>query len=118
MFHIRLASNRAVINLVVQVRELHRDLGRQYKKHATSIESIWRAMNPRQRARCMKAGARNIKVLKRSRDESMQNVCKLIPEWNLKDVVESGPDFLLKLLEFRATTSILEQYRDGQYIPA
>lgn len=37
-------------------------------------------------------------------------VCKIVPEWNLRDVTDPDSDFLLHLLRFRATTTLLEQY--------
>ncbi|CAH0020106.1 unnamed protein product [Clonostachys rhizophaga] len=62
------------------------------------------------RARCLKAGAKDGALLKYSSDESLGNVCKIVPERNLFDVTKSGSDFLLDLLQHRATTSLFEQY--------
>ncbi|KAJ8105096.1 hypothetical protein ONZ43_g7563 [Nemania bipapillata] len=70
-------------------------------------------MPPAQRARAMKAGTPDQVVLKHSRDASMGNVCKFMPEWNLKDVTAAGSDFLLRMLEHRATKSLGEQYIAG-----
>jgi len=96
------------------VQELHSDLARKYKKHAAAIQQAWRSFTKGQRAECMKVGARDGIVLKHSLDASLGNVCKFIPEWNLRDVAESGPDFLLDLLKHRATTSLPQQYAAGQ----
>ncbi|KAI1738243.1 hypothetical protein F4680DRAFT_426560 [Xylaria scruposa] len=96
-----------------QVAELHRDLAGKYRTHGPRLKELWRNMGPPQRARAMKAGARRGEVLKHSRDPSMGNVCKFMPEWNLKDVTEAGSDFLLNLLEYRATKSLEEQYCAG-----
>ncbi|KAJ9143675.1 hypothetical protein NKR23_g6410 [Pleurostoma richardsiae] len=99
------------------VQELHSDLARRYRTHGTSVEQMWRSFDSKQRERCLRAGAMDGVVLKHAMDRELGNVCKIVPELNLKDVAESGPDFLLDLLKHRATTSILDQYcfgmRDG-----
>ncbi|PLB45801.1 hypothetical protein P170DRAFT_512426 [Aspergillus steynii IBT 23096] len=95
------------------VRELHSDLARKYKRHAAAIENIWRSFDSSQRAKCAKAGAAGGVVLKHRRDQSMGNVCMVIPEYNLREMTESGPDFCLDLLKHRATKSPFEQYCGG-----
>ncbi|KAI0188478.1 hypothetical protein EV127DRAFT_129948 [Xylaria flabelliformis] len=96
-----------------QVVELQRDLAGKYRTHGPRLNELWRSMEPAQRERAMKAGAGNGAVLKHSRDPSMGDVCKYMPEWNLKDVTAAGSDFLLHILEHRATKSLEEQYRTG-----
>ncbi|KAI8948680.1 hypothetical protein F4801DRAFT_442959 [Xylaria longipes] len=96
-----------------QVIELQRDLAGKYRTHGPRLEQLWRGMGPAQRERAMKAGARDGEVLKHSRDPSMGNVCKFMPEWNLRDVAAAGSDFLLRILEHRATKSLEEQYCTG-----
>lgn len=95
------------------VRELQGDLARKYKMHAVAVGNIWRSFDESQRAKCLRAGAANGIVLKHSSDASMGNVHMIIPEWNLRDIAECGPEFLLELLRYRATQSPFEQYRDG-----
>ncbi|KAB5511165.1 hypothetical protein GE09DRAFT_1295662 [Coniochaeta sp. 2T2.1] len=52
-----------------------------------------------QRTRCLKAGAAEGTILKHRNDVSLDNVCKFVPEWNLYDLAENGPDFLLDILK-------------------
>lgn len=42
-----------------------------------------------------------------------ENVYKVIPEWNLRNLADSESDFLLELLNYRATASLCEQYERG-----
>jgi hypothetical protein len=95
------------------VRELHRDLARKYQLHKPKIEELWRSFDANQRARVFKAGAHQGLVLKNSTDRSMGNVYKVIPEFNLYDIAESGSDYLLNLLKYRASKSLVEQYCEG-----
>ncbi|KAF5018007.1 hypothetical protein F66182_10033 [Fusarium sp. NRRL 66182] len=95
------------------VKELHDDLVRKYKTHETQIETIWRSLNRLQRAKCMRAGAAEGRVLKHASDASLGNVYKFIPEWNLADITEPNSDFLLDMLKHRSTTSLWEQYFRG-----
>ncbi|KAM7197295.1 hypothetical protein V8F33_005723 [Rhypophila sp. PSN 637] len=82
------------------VLELRRDLSRKYKLHKTKIETYWRSFNQAQRRKCIKAGAANGVVLQHPNDPSLGNVCKITPEWNLRELTEPGSDSLLDLLEF------------------
>lgn len=102
----------AVTN-VAFVQELHADLGRKYKKHEAAIDNFWRSFDATQRAACLKAGTPDGVVLRNPTDNSMGNVYKFIPELNLRDIAESGPDFLLSLIKHRATTSLFQQYCEG-----
>ena len=99
---------------VAFLKELHADLGRKYKKHEEAIETLWRSFDAAQRAKCLKAGAaEGLFVLRHPTDARLGNVCKFIPECNLRDIAESGPDFLLHFLKHRATTSLFQQYCEG-----
>ncbi|CAG7558740.1 unnamed protein product [Fusarium equiseti] len=95
------------------IQELHGDLKRKWKAHGPKVETAWRSFNKLQRTKCMKAGAVEGQVLKHSRDASLGNVCKFIPEWNLKDITDPESNLFLDLLKHRATTSLSEQYRNG-----
>ena len=95
------------------VKELHRDLARKYRMHAATVEDIWRSFDRYQREICLKAGARDGIVLKHSLDTSIGIVYKIIPEWNLHDITERGPEFFLDLLKHRATRPLFEQYCSG-----
>ncbi|KAG7293536.1 hypothetical protein NEMBOFW57_003588 [Staphylotrichum longicolle] len=98
------------------LKEVHRDLARKYKRHEATIDTLWRSFDANQRSRCLKAGAADGVVLKHPLDESLGNVCKFIPECNLRDIAQSGPDFLLTLLKHRATTSLFDQYCSGDSV--
>ncbi|TGJ87658.1 hypothetical protein E0Z10_g1154 [Xylaria hypoxylon] len=95
------------------VEDLRRDLARKYRTHGPRLRQLWPGMGPAQRARAMKAGTPDGAVLKHSQDPSMGNVCKFMPEWNLRDVTAAGSDFLLRMLEHRATKSLEDQYISG-----
>ncbi|KAF4500077.1 Ipa [Fusarium agapanthi] len=95
------------------IRELHEDLQRKWKAHGPKVETAWRSFDKSQRAKCMKAGAMEGQVLKHSRDASLGNVCKFIPEWNLKDITDPNSNLFLDMLKHRATTSLPEQYFSG-----
>ncbi|KXX74300.1 hypothetical protein MMYC01_208563 [Madurella mycetomatis] len=95
------------------LKELHGDLARKYRTHGAAIEKIWRSFDQNQRAQCMRAGAARGEVLRHSMDPSMGNVCKIIPEWNLRDVTDPKSDFFLDMLKHRATNSLFEQYMNG-----
>ncbi|KAJ8130369.1 hypothetical protein O1611_g3263 [Lasiodiplodia mahajangana] len=95
------------------VKDLHRDLARKYRTHGARLKQLWPTMGPSQRGMAMKAGTPDNVVLKHSRDASLGNVCKFMPEWNLKDIAAPGSDFLLRMLEHRATTSLEDQYIAG-----
>ncbi|SPO01572.1 uncharacterized protein DNG_04245 [Cephalotrichum gorgonifer] len=94
------------------LKELQSDLARKYAKHGPAIEEFWRSFDGVKRATCMKAGTPDGVVLEHSMDRALGNVCKFIPEWNLRDTAYSGPEPLLAMLKRRATTSLLDQYHD------
>ncbi|KAI0426749.1 hypothetical protein F5Y09DRAFT_333907 [Xylaria sp. FL1042] len=95
------------------VEDLWCDLARKYRTHGPRLQQLWRGMEPAQRARAMKAGTPDGVVLKHSRDASMGNICKFMPEWNLRDLTAAGSDLLLHILEHRATKTLGEQYISG-----
>ncbi|TQN71855.1 hypothetical protein CSHISOI_03636 [Colletotrichum shisoi] len=94
------------------VRDLHGDLVRKHKRHGAVVEDIWRGFNQKQRASCVKAGVMDGVLLKHSRDASLGNVYKIVPEWNLRDLTER-PEHLLSMLEHRAKSSLAQQYFAG-----
>ncbi|KAL2755419.1 hypothetical protein ACRALDRAFT_2041791 [Sodiomyces alcalophilus JCM 7366] len=61
----------------------------------------------------MKAGAYRGHVLETPSDKSLGDACKIIPEWNLRDVASSSPDYFLDHLRHRATTTLEQQYARG-----
>lgn len=91
-------------------KELHCDLARKYRLHGPKLESYWRSFDKAQRVNAMKAGAADGAVLKHRLDPSLGVVCKLVPEWNLRDITEPGSDYLLDLMRYRATTPLIKQY--------
>ncbi|OIW23292.1 hypothetical protein CONLIGDRAFT_625088 [Coniochaeta ligniaria NRRL 30616] len=95
------------------LRDLHNDLKHKYKQHGPALTSFWRSFDSRQRARCIKAGAVEGGVLKHRNDTALGNVCKFMPEWNLRDLTESNSDSLLDILKHRATHTLGEQYAQG-----
>ncbi|KAH9206767.1 hypothetical protein DL95DRAFT_347196 [Leptodontidium sp. 2 PMI_412] len=94
------------------IKELREDLARKYHIHGTKVEQLWRSFDRGQRAKALKAGAAEGVVLKDPRDRSMGNVYKIIPEMNLRDLVEPA-EYLLDILKYRATKSLAEQYAEG-----
>ncbi|KAH6847221.1 hypothetical protein B0I37DRAFT_445508 [Chaetomium sp. MPI-CAGE-AT-0009] len=100
---------------VSYLKELHADLRRKYEKHEAAIDAFWRSFDAKQRAKCLKAGAAEGVVLKHPTDGSLGNVYKFILECNLRDVAESGPDFLLDLTKHRATTCFTVFFDENQY---
>ncbi|OTA65726.1 hypothetical protein K449DRAFT_403217 [Hypoxylon sp. EC38] len=95
------------------LKELHRDLCRKYNLHGSKVQQIWRTLSQDQRSRAMKAGSAEGLVLEHAFDLSLGNVCRFIPEWNLREISAPSSDFFLDLLSHRATTSLAEQYIDG-----
>ena len=95
------------------LKQLHLSLQRKYKLHAAKIREIWPTFDRAQRAKAVKAGSGSGQLLKHSKDPSLGNVYKVIPEWNLQDLTEPGSNCLLDLLEHRATKSLHDQYLTG-----
>lgn len=93
---------------------MQNDLQRKYKPHAAPLETIWRSLGKRQGAKCLKDGVADGAVLKHASDRSLGSVCLVVPELNLRDIADSGLEFLLDSLKDRATKSLLfEQYCEG-----
>ena len=95
------------------VKELQKDLVRKYERHHDAVGRYWRSFDANQRARCMKAGAKDAKLLEHPLDRALGNICKFIPEWNLRDITRPGSDALLDLLDHRTSKSLYDQYYDG-----
>ena len=66
---------------------------------------------PETLGRCLSC-SRNGEVLRHPLDTSLDNVCKFMSEWNLRDVADFASDShsLLTMLRRRATTSLIGQY--------
>ncbi|KAF7539231.1 hypothetical protein G7054_g2345 [Neopestalotiopsis clavispora] len=94
-----------------RIIELQHDLERKWRQHGIRLKEFWRSFDQAQRAKAMKAGIVG-GLLKHSEDRSQGNVYKFVPEYNLKDVTGPG-DFLLEMLEYRATTTLGEQFCSG-----
>lgn len=94
------------------LRSLHADLYRKYGAHYDRIEKFWRSFTPSQREKLFRAGADNGRVLEDSDDRSMGRVYAVVPELNVHDM-KSTPDYFLDHFEFRAVTSLIEQYNIG-----
>ncbi|KAF7908186.1 uncharacterized protein EAF01_003941 [Botrytis porri] len=90
----------------------HVDLARKYKLHGPKIEQIWRSFDQSQRVNVFKVGVAEDGYLKHSKDQSIGAPWKIVPEMNLHDIA-TEPEYLLDHLRYRATTSLLHQYRAG-----
>ncbi|KAF7855274.1 uncharacterized protein EAF02_011533 [Botrytis sinoallii] len=90
----------------------HADLARKYKLHGPKIEQIWRSFDQSQRVNVFKVGVVEDGYLKHSKDQSIGAPWKIVPEMNLHDIT-TEPEHLLDYLRYRATTSLLHQYRVG-----
>ncbi|KAH6630747.1 hypothetical protein B0J18DRAFT_488507 [Chaetomium sp. MPI-SDFR-AT-0129] len=95
------------------LKEFHADLARRYKRHKTAIECFWRSFDAPQRATLLRATRSDGVVLRHPTDTNLDNMCGMVPECNLRDIAESGPDFFLNLLKHRATTTLFQQYFNG-----
>jgi hypothetical protein len=95
------------------VKELHHDLARKFQLHGSRIEQMWISFDQGRREKAVRAGAADGCVLADPSDQSMGDVYKIIPEWNLRDLTQPASDYLLDLLKHRATKSLSDQYCDG-----
>jgi hypothetical protein len=95
------------------VKELYHDLARKYQAHGTKIEQIWRSFDQNKREKAVKAGAAEGALLTDPTDRTLGNMYKLIPEWNLQDLIQPESDYLLDQLKHRATNSLRDQYQSG-----
>ncbi|KAK6193814.1 hypothetical protein LQW54_012068 [Pestalotiopsis sp. IQ-011] len=93
-----------------RVKAQYEDLELKWRKHGDRIKEFWRSFDQGQRTKAMKAG--QVVVLKHSRDASLGNVHKLVPDYNLQDVTGPG-DYVLELMEHRATKPLGEQFMSG-----
>ena len=94
------------------IKDLHKDLVREYDNHAAVVEQYWRSFDKKQRTDCIKAGLADGAILKHPLDPSLGVVYKIIPEINLRDITTES-EFLLVLLKHRATNTLLDQYMAG-----
>ncbi|KOS21326.1 hypothetical protein ESCO_006789 [Escovopsis weberi] len=91
------------------LREFHKDLARKHSRHFDNVAAFWKSFTKAQRARCLKDVSKDREALEHYNDPSMGDVCKIVPELNLRDI-STGPDFLLDIVRHRATTSLCNQY--------
>lgn len=78
----------------------------KYKLHGQKIEQIWRSFDQSQRVNVFKVSIVEDRYLKHSKDQSVGDRWKVVPEMNLHDVT-AEPEYLLDHLRYRATTSPL-----------
>jgi hypothetical protein len=95
------------------VKMLHRDLAQKYQRHGSRIEQIWRSRDQSRRDKAVKAGAVRGNVLADPTDQSMGNMYKVIPEWNLRDLTQPELDYFLNHLKHHATKSLSDHFREG-----
>jgi hypothetical protein len=46
-------------------------------------------------------------------DPAMGRIYKIMTEWNLRDIMQPGADYLLELLKHHAAKSLTKQYLEG-----
>ncbi|KAF2869498.1 hypothetical protein BDV95DRAFT_577534 [Massariosphaeria phaeospora] len=95
------------------VRDLYRDLVRKFERHGSRVEQMWRSLAQKQREKILKDASYDCSILEHPLDTRLGNVCKLIPEWNLRDITSPSSDSLLDILKHRATTLLQDQYLRG-----
>lgn len=94
----------------LHLKDLLSDLARKYAKHGPAVKATWRSFDRVQRTKCIKVGTRDGEILRHPLDASLGNVCKIMPEWNLRDIADPNSDSLLDMLRRRATSSVFGQY--------
>ncbi|EED12217.1 hypothetical protein TSTA_002810 [Talaromyces stipitatus ATCC 10500] len=94
------------------LRAIHIGLHQKYLAHSERIEQLWRSFTPDQRDLIFRAGLKSDQVLQTPDDKSLGASYAVVSEMNLHDI-KSSPDYFLDHFEFRATTSLTEQYRTG-----
>lgn len=94
------------------VKELHHDLEKKYQLHGSRVDQLWRYFDESQREKAVRSGAAEGFVLASPTDQA-SDMYKIIPEWNLQDLAQSGSRYFLDHLQHRATHSLLEQYLNG-----
>jgi hypothetical protein len=95
------------------VRNLHRDLVRKYELHGPRVEQMWRSLGQEQREEIPRVASRDRVILEHPTDTLLGNVCKFIPEWNLRDITSPSSESLLDILRHRATNPLQDQYSSG-----
>ncbi|KAI8942788.1 hypothetical protein NX059_000831 [Plenodomus lindquistii] len=95
------------------VRNLHQDLVHKFQRHDSRIEEMWRSLGQKERESILRDASVDRSVLADPHDTSLGHVCRLIPEWNLRDLTPPSSDILLDILKYRATTPLTEQYISG-----
>ncbi|KAK4140035.1 uncharacterized protein C8A04DRAFT_40239 [Dichotomopilus funicola] len=86
---------------------------RRVRRGRAAQQCFWRSFDATQRATLLRATRSDGVVLRHPTDTSPDNMCEMVPECNLRDMAESGPDFFLDLLKHRATTTLFQQYFNG-----
>ncbi|KAI0203362.1 hypothetical protein F4808DRAFT_467419 [Astrocystis sublimbata] len=84
-----------------------------YRHFGPRLAQLWSEMGPTQRARVANAGTIKGRALKHRQDRSIGQICDIIPEWNLRDIAAADSDYLIRMMEHRATNSLEHQYRVG-----
>ncbi|KAI0439654.1 hypothetical protein F4803DRAFT_568229 [Xylaria telfairii] len=95
------------------VSDLHRELARKYHAHGPKLKQLWQGMGQAQREKLVKTRPHLWGDLQVSQQVPKEQIDKFTPEWNLKDLAAAGSDFLLRVLEHRATKSLEEQCQSG-----
>ncbi|KJX94815.1 hypothetical protein TI39_contig4158g00001 [Zymoseptoria brevis] len=96
----------------MNIPELHQDLCRKYRNVGGKVQDIWRNFTPKQREKAMREAVGDGKVLKHSRDPSLDGLNQILPDWNLRNIT-SSPEFFLDRLKFRVETELRVQLSDG-----
>lgn len=86
------------------------DLARKWKTHRAKIEAAWRSFDKGQRTRCLKGMG---PIIAHPLDRSSPENHKMVPDWNLRDITKPGSDYLLDMMNHRATKTVFEQYCEG-----
>lgn len=99
-------------NLTVVV---YQDLQNQYRRHKADVEKYWNSFNQEQRTNCLENLSSN-DDLRHPVDVPIFTFTStgLVSELNQGEITAPNSDYLLKLFEYRATTSLLEQVRGDE----
>lgn len=95
------------------VSDFHRELARMYHAHGPELKQLWQGMGQAQREKIVRARPHFWDAVQLSQQDSNGHIDKFTPDWNLKDLAAAGSDFLLRVLEHRATKSLEEQCQSG-----
>uniref|UniRef100_A0A093VBE3 Uncharacterized protein n=1 Tax=Talaromyces marneffei PM1 TaxID=1077442 RepID=A0A093VBE3_TALMA len=102
----------SIFGTAAYLKSIHADLQRRWEVHCERVEDLWRNFTLSQREAIFLAGVKTDKVLKDPNDQSIFRLYALIPEMNIRDI-KGLPDYFLDHFEFRAATSLTQQYRIG-----